>query len=114
DTMENLFPKSSETKQRFLIKFCELQPEIIADITPLRVRPLPVIHFSGSPAYALRIECDDVIIAYSGDTEWTNNLLRVASGADLFICESYFPGKKIRFHLDYETLAAHKAELGCK
>ena len=27
------------------------------------------------------------MIAYSGDTEWTDNLIELAAGADLFVCE---------------------------
>jgi len=112
--METLFPKSSETIQRFPIEYLELPPEETSVVGPLRVTPLPVIHFCGDPPYALRVECDGRIIAYSGDTEWTDNLLKTASGADLFICEAYHFEKKVKFHLDYQTLATRQAELGCK
>ncbi len=40
--------------------------------------------------------------------------MRIAHGADLFICEAYYFDKKVRFHLDYATLMAHKSELECK
>src|SRR5713101_4347471 len=50
----------------------------------------------------------------SSDTEWTDTLVKVATGADLFICEAYFFDKKIRFHLDYQSVAERKANLGCK
>ena len=53
-------------------------------------------------------------IVYSGDTEWTDRLVKVAEGADLFICEAYFYDKKIKFHLDYQTLLNHIAEIDCK
>ena len=53
-------------------------------------------------------------MAYSGDTEWTDRLIEVASGTDLFICESYFYEKRIPFHLDYSTLMRHRSELDCK
>jgi len=35
-------------------------------------------------------------------------------GADLFICEAYFYDKKIKFHLDYQTLLNHMAEINCR
>ena len=69
---------------------------------------------SGSPAFALRVECDGKLIAYSGDTEWTGALANAARGADLFICEAYFFEKKVRYHLDYKTLMEHRQELGCR
>jgi ribonuclease BN (tRNA processing enzyme) len=40
--------------------------------------------------------------------------LEAADGADLFICEAYFFEKPIKYHLDYRTLLAHRAQLGCR
>ncbi len=114
DTMEVLFPKSSETPQRFPITFVELLPPTPLQIGALCVTPEPVFHFCGAPPYAVRVECAGRTIAYSGDTEWTDALVKVAVGADLFICEAYFFDKKIRFHLDYQSLSERKASLGCK
>ena len=48
-----------------------------------------------------------LVIAYSGDTEWTDVLLEVARGADLFVCEAYFYDKRVRNHLSYTTLRQH-------
>jgi ribonuclease BN (tRNA processing enzyme) len=73
-----------------------------------------VIHGSGAPSCALRVECAGKIIAYSGDTEWTDALQQVTDGADLFICESYGFEKQMKNHLNYRTLMAHRSELGCK
>jgi ribonuclease BN (tRNA processing enzyme) len=53
-------------------------------------------------------------VAYSGDTEWTDSLVDVARGADLFICEAYYFDKKVKYHLDYATLASHAPELSCR
>jgi ribonuclease BN (tRNA processing enzyme) len=114
DAMEVLFPGSSETNQGFPIDYLELPAETESALGPLKVTPLEVVHFCGSPAYALRIECDGRIIAYSGDTQWTDSLLTVADGADLFICEAYYFDKQIKFHLDYKTLMARKSGLDCK
>ncbi len=73
-----------------------------------------VAHASGSPSYALRIECAGKSIVYSGDTEWTDHLIELARGSDLFIAEAYFYEKEIKFHLNYKTLMGKKAELDCK
>ena len=112
--MEVLFPKSSETQQRFPLEFVELAPNDVTQVGPPRVTAYPVVHFCGAPPYALRVECDGRSIAYSGDTEWTDNLVKASTGADLFVCEAYFFNKRVKFHLDYQTLAAHKAALTCR
>jgi ribonuclease BN (tRNA processing enzyme) len=80
----------------------------------LSILPVRVVHGSGAPSYAVRIESSGKVIAYSGDTEWTDTLKTVADGADLFICESYFFEKQMKNHLNYRTLMGHHAELGCK
>lgn len=77
----------------------------------IKVISFEVRHFSGAPAYALRIESQGEIIAYSGDTEWVEALEKVAQGADIFICEAYFFDKKIKYHLDYQTLLIKQKDL---
>ena len=61
----------------------------------------------------MRLEGQGKIIAYSGDTEWTETLVEVSAGADLFFCEAYFFEKRVRYHLDYQTLLSHRTELNC-
>ena len=112
--MEIMFPGSSRVKQKFRIEFQELQAGARTEMDQVFVTAEGVAHASGSPSYALRIECAGKSIVYSGDTEWTDNLIKVVRGADLFIAEAYFYEKKIKFHLDYQTLMEKKDKLGCK
>jgi ribonuclease BN (tRNA processing enzyme) len=112
--MEVLFPGSSQTQQQFDIKYVELADESTTSLASLSITPYTVLHESGAPAYALRVDCGGKLIAYSGDTGWTDSLTRAADGADLFICETSFFDKKVPFHVDYETLMEHRAGLGCR
>ena len=54
------------------------------------------------------------MIAYSGDTEWTEAMVETARGADLFICEAYSFDRKIKYHLDYRSLMDKRTQLGCR
>ena len=112
--LEVLFPGSSATPWRFDLQLVELPAGETARIGSLTVRPSPVVHASGAPAYALRVECDEKILAYSGDTEWAESLGEVARDADLFICEAYTYERKLRYHLDYQTIMEHREDLGCR
>ncbi|MEW6375724.1 MAG: MBL fold metallo-hydrolase [Thermodesulfobacteriota bacterium] len=114
EAMEVFFPGSSGIQQKFSIEFVELVDETSTPIGPLIVTPYRVVHASGAPPYALRVACFSKVITYSGDTEWTETLIQAAQGADLFICEAYFFDRKIKYHLDYATLMAHRLELGCR
>lgn len=111
--MEVLFPGSSRVQQKFPLEFIELRDKTAMEIAALIVTPYRVIHASGAPPYALRVECAGKVITYSGDTEWTEALVHAAQGADLFICEAYFYEKKVKNHLDYRTLMKHWRELEC-
>jgi len=114
EAMEVLFPGSSQVQQTFELQFVELPDGSARRIGALTVTAHGVVHASGAPAYALRVECAGKTIAYSGDTEWTDALLDVARDADLFICEAYFFEKKMKFHLDYRTLLEHRADIRCR
>ncbi len=43
-------------------------------------------------------------MAYTGDTEWTDQLIPAAAGVDLFVAEAYFFDKKVKLHLDLVSL----------
>jgi ribonuclease BN (tRNA processing enzyme) len=114
EALEVFFPGSSQTQRKFETRFVELPEERDTSLGALSVRPYGVVHPSGAASYALQVKVGEKIIAYSGDTEWTDSLLEAARGADLFICEAYFFRKKIKYHLDYETILGHRSQLDCR
>jgi ribonuclease BN (tRNA processing enzyme) len=52
---------------------------------------------------AIRIE-EHKSVTFSGDTDYTKNLVKLASGTDLLIAECSFPERKVDGHLNLETL----------
>jgi len=113
--MEALFENSSTTRQKFDLSVVTLTPEETRTFGAVKVTPFPVVHGdSGGPFLAYRIEADERIIAYTADTEWTEALVPLACGADLFIAEAYTYDKSIRNHLSLTTLEAHLAEIAPK
>lgn len=113
EAMEVLFPGSSRVARRFTTRFVELREREPTELEGFTVTPFVVIHPSGAPPLALRVACDGRVIAYSGDTEWTDVLLEAADGADLFVCEALFPDKPIKYHLTYGVLSAQRDRLRC-
>ena len=107
-SMETYFPGSSETKPRFELNLTELEKNKKTMVGELKVTPFEVNHGNpGGPYLAYRIRAEDRIIAYTGDTEWTNNIIKAGYEADLLIAEAYFYSKKVKLHLDYNTLEKH-------
>jgi len=112
--MEILFPGSTAIPWRFSLETLELdveQPRRLGEIT---VTPYLVQHPCGDPPFALRVACANKVFTFSGDTEWTDTLVSAARGSDLLIAESNGFDKKIKFHLDLQTLMAHQDELQVK
>lgn len=112
--MELLFPGSTQGAHTYPVEFAELMDGEDNHIGPLRVRSFPVVHTAGTNPHALRVEVAGKVVAYSGDTGWTPQLLEAASGADLFICECYTWESRKRNHLAYSTLLERYEQLGCK
>ena len=78
------------------------------------VSALPVKHVAESDPHGLRVRVGDKIIAYSGDAIWSDDLARVAKGADLFICDATFFDRDDPSHISYRTLMSHRDALDCK
>src|ERR1700704_3175808 len=79
--MEALFEHSSKTKQRFDLSVVALTPEESRTFGAVKVTPYPVVHGeSGGPFLAYRVEAEGRGIAYSGDHEWTENVVAAAAG----------------------------------
>jgi len=80
---------------------------------PTRVAALPVRHSPAAEPHGLRMRVGGRLIAYSGDATWSDELVAVADGADLFICESTTYAVRDPVHLSGVELAAHRRDLRC-
>jgi ribonuclease BN (tRNA processing enzyme) len=70
----------------------------------LNVVTAEVVHFSGAPSTALRISDGEKVFSYSGDTQWTDALLPIAHGADLFVVECYDYDRDLTGHMNWATV----------
>src|SRR5262249_4937221 len=113
--LEAAFEHSSKTRQAFDVRLVTLPERAATAIGALRVTPFPVVHGnSGGPFFAYRIELENRVIAFSGDTEWTDALIEVARDADLFVIECYAYDKPIRNHLDLNTIERNLPRITAK
>ncbi len=111
--MELMFPGSARARRRFALDFLELD-----ELTPTTVGPALVsaltVEQPDTPASALRVEYGGRVVAYTGDTAWTDGLVELARGADLLVAEAYFFEREVPYHLSYATLRSHHEQLECK
>jgi ribonuclease BN (tRNA processing enzyme) len=114
EVREALFPGSHVMTPKFPLHWVELEPGRAQAVLDLVVTSRPARHTEETHPTALRVEVAGKAIAYTGDTEWTDDVARVARGADLLIAECYFYDKPVRWHLNYPDIAAHVAGLGAR
>ena len=112
--MEVFFPLSSENDWRFRFHVGEIAPGVPDKVLGFEVRTVEVIHQSGAPSTAVRLSQAGKSIAYSGDTEWTDALIPIADGADLFIMECYDYSRDLPGHTSFATLKAKRSLLKAK
>lgn len=109
-----LYPGVNEIQRAFATEFIRLKAGETSVVGAATVIPREVPHGGGAPCHALRVEFGGKIIAYTGDAGWTEEIPRVAEGADLLICEAFFYEGDAPGHLSYQTLLEHQSELKCK
>lgn len=103
----------TKTEVRFPVR-TEILGEKEMRVGGAEVSALPVKHVPASEPHGLRVRVGATLIAYSGDATWTDDLVRLAKGADLFICESTFFQTQDDAHVSYRTLMEHRGELDCR
>jgi len=103
--MEAAFAGSAPSRKKFKVSLVELAPEHPwrfrnAEIQSVRVRHgLPPESYHG-----YRITIGGKVLAFSGDTEWTDSLIELGRDADLFVSEAYVYNRRVQMHLAYRQL----------
>jgi ribonuclease BN (tRNA processing enzyme) len=82
------------------------------------VSAFPLKHSPAAEPHGLRVRAGGKLIAYSGDAAWSEELVRLARGSDLFICEATLfataEEKLNPVHVSYETLVANRSRFEAK
>ena len=115
EAMEVLFPGSHVMTPKFPVTYVEMElMRENAVMEGVTCTPYPAQHPGATNPTSLRATIEGKVIAYTGDTAWTEHLPAVATGADLFIAECYFHSKAVKFHLNYPDLMEHRDDLTAK
>jgi ribonuclease BN (tRNA processing enzyme) len=113
--MEALYAGSSTKARDYELVIREITPGVCARIDPgLEILGLEVVHPSGAPSLGLRLTCDGRTIAFTGDTEWTDAILDLATGADLLVAECYTFDRAVPYHLSHAVWWAKRDAIGAK
>ncbi len=120
DSLETLcnamYPDMWERDWSFPLKLVEIVPGLPVEFLGRSIATQEVAHSTRiAPSTAIRITCDGKTIGYSGDTGWTEDLVKIAAGTHLFICEcNFFAENRSTTHLNYQTVKKNKGRLHTK
>ena len=113
--MDALYAGHMNMIWNFPLKIHEFEIGVQTKLCGLDIVTTEVRHGSGAPAMAIRIADGERVFAFSGDTGWTDKLLHVADGADLFLVEcGSAPGRPVDTHIDWPTLRQKAPHLRAK
>lgn len=111
---EALFPGSTGVKLKFDLTFQEMRAGEPVRVGPAQVTAFEVSHPSGAPSHALRLEVAGKTLAFTGDTEWVENLVACGRNADLYIMECYALDGAVRYHTTWEAIAKNRERIGAR
>ena len=109
--MEVFFPGSTANTWRYRLEVVDLPCLTPYAYAHLEIESREVVHPSGAASTGVRIGDGRRRLSYSGDTTWTEALVAIADGADLFITECYTMDGAPKNHLDFATIEANRARL---
>jgi len=115
EMMESMLPGSHAMVPKFDLTWVDMnlmKPNAVGD--RLTVTPYPAYHTAETNPTSVRCEAGGKVVSYTGDSAWTKHIPKISKDADLFICESYFYEKPIRFHMNYPDVREHWEEFGAK
>ena len=101
--LEIFFPGVSMKKDT-PVTFLTYVPGELLEIPSLQIKTYPALHAPATNPHSLRLVIEDSVIAYSGDTEWSDTLIDLSMNADLFICEASTWNTPVRHHLSVSAI----------
>jgi len=112
EIMEGEFPGTKSLDLRFPLALRELEIGRRSEVGALRVTAFHVLHDDrAGPCLGFRFEAEGKVIAFSGDTEWTDALIDIGHEADLFLCEAYTRDKPVATHMALSSLERHLGQI---
>jgi len=108
EIMEVGFAGTKDLELGFPLALQELEIGKRSAVGGLHVTAFHVQHDDrAGPCLGFRFEAEGKVIAFSGDTEWTDAVIDIGYEADLFICEAFTRDKPVPTHMALSSLERH-------
>ena len=105
---------ASDEPTTFPLRFIEAQAARPFEFADLRIETFDVPHVRSGRSHGFRASAGGRSIVYSGDTEWTDDLLRHSRGADLFVCECTSFDGRVPGHVGWRQIEENRRRFECR
>jgi ribonuclease BN (tRNA processing enzyme) len=112
--MQLLYPGHGLVQLNFEIQVHQYSTDQEFEVGPFTVLPFGVDHSEAAFSHGLRLEVMSKVWVYSGDTRWTDRLIRASEGSDMMVVDCNFFTYQASTHLDYLTLTHKQGLLSTK
>ncbi len=102
DLFTILYKREASKARPFPIVYQEITPDHSFEDDEILIKAFSMNHTPEAQGY--RLHCNSTIIAYTGDTGWTDNLIPLISDAQLAIIECNFYQSQFETHLNWEEV----------
>jgi ribonuclease BN (tRNA processing enzyme) len=109
-----MYSDAASEQLPYPVQFIEAHPGQPISFDGMRIKSFLVPHQDRPVSLGYEMLLEDRKLVYSGDTGWTEDLLRYSQDADLFICECTFFETRLPTHLDYPRLAENYPRFGSR
>ena len=115
DRFEQVISEDSRETVRETFDWTPLGAGQTFEMGPLRVETFEMEHI-GVKALGYRIQAGDTVLAYTGDTGPSDEVVKLARDADLFLCEATWQNHEnlAPFHLSAAQAAEHASRAGVR
>jgi len=110
ELQDAMYKGTAEKLDQLDLTFLEYDEEKPLQFQGKVIKVCQVEHSPPSLPHAIRLEWDGKVVAFSGDTSWTDKLVPISEGADLFICECNFMNEVSFGHLGYHELISKQSQ----
>lgn len=109
-----LYTETGSHPPPFPVEFTEMKSGSAYEVADTRIESFHVPHQEEELSLGHRLTTDGTTLAYSGDTPWTDDLIKQSSGADLFLCECSAFEVPVPKHVRYPDLEQNRKRLECR
>ena len=114
ETIRREFRYSAVEPSEYELRFREFKPHQALKLDGFTVTPTPALHQVDTCPHSLRVQTDDRLLFFTGDTGWHDELPDSVGDADLFITECVFMEPGFDFHMNHAQLVSQRSRFRCE